>query len=129
DSRLVVCHKCDVPACVNPDHLFLGTPRDNVRDRQEKGRGIQGEKVHSSKLSEAQVRRIKTMLAEGRLYMTELAREYGVTASTIARIAKGMSWRHVKADVVAPQPASSNNPADQGKQEPTIGDDDPDHDL
>lgn len=128
DSHLVVCHKCDVPACVNPDHLFLGTPRDNARDREEKGRGILGETVHSAKLSEAQVRRIKTMLAEGRMYMTELAREYGVTAGTIARIARGMSWRHVKADTV-PQPESTDNPADQAKQELTLADDDPNHDL
>jgi hypothetical protein len=102
DSRLVVCHTCDVRACVNPDHLFLGTPRDNVRDRQKKGRSPVGEEIRTSKLSAEQVSRIKTMLAEGRMYMTELAREYGVTAATISRIARGMSWRHVKA---APVPA------------------------
>lgn len=128
DSRLVVCHKCDVPTCVNPDHLFLGTPRDNARDRNEKGRGVLGERVHSSKLSEAQVRGIKTALAEGRLYMTELAREYAVSVGTIARIARGLSWRHVKADT--PQaPAPANISADPATQEPMISEDDPNRDL
>jgi hypothetical protein len=94
---LVVCHKCDVRACVNPDHLFLGTPRDNAHDTRQKGRSPVGEKIRSSKLSAEQVSRIKILLAEGRMYMTELAREYGVTAATIARIAKGRTWRHVEA--------------------------------
>lgn len=119
DSRLVVCHKCDVPACVNPDHLFLGTPRDNARDRRQKGRSPVGEKIRSSKLSAEQVSRIKTLLAEGRMYMTELAREYGVTAATIARISRGMSWRHVQAAATL-NPELEDDPIEQATQESII---------
>jgi hypothetical protein len=94
---LLVCHTCDVRACVNPKHLFLGTHTDNARDREEKGRSMRGEKNRSSKLSTEQVSRIKTLLAEGRMYVSEIAREYGVTPPTIAAIAKGTTWRHVEA--------------------------------
>ena len=95
-AGLVVCHKCDVRACVNPEHLFLGTMMDNVRDMMEKGRGQHGEKNRSAKLTTEQVRRIKTMLAEGFMRVSDIAREYGVTHSTIGCIARGTSWRHVK---------------------------------
>jgi anaerobic selenocysteine-containing dehydrogenase len=80
---------------------------DNARDREEKGRSMRGEKNHSSKLSVEQVSRIKAVLAEDRMYVSEIAREYGVTPSTIAAIAKGTTWRHVK----AAGPAAAETPA------------------
>ncbi len=49
-----VCHKCDNPGCVNPDHLFIGTYMDNIRDRDKKGRGARGEKHPMSKLTDTQ---------------------------------------------------------------------------
>ena len=94
---MVVCHKCDVRACVNPEHLFLGTPADNSQDMVDKGRSSRGAKRHNAKLTEDQVSRIKAMLAEDRLYMSEIAREFGVTASTIREIREGRSWRRVEA--------------------------------
>jgi hypothetical protein len=121
---LLVCHKCDVRACVNPEHLFLGTYTDNARDREEKGRSMRGEKNHSSKLSTEQVSRIKTALAEDRMYVSEIAREYGVTPSTIAAIAKGTTWRHVQA-AATPKPELDHHPVDQTKLESTT----PDHEL
>jgi hypothetical protein len=108
---LSVCHKCDVRACVNPEHLFLGTQADNMRDMKERGRSPHGEKHSRSKLTAEQVSRIKMMLAEGRMYMSELAREYGVTPATISSIARGTTWRHVQ---VA---AHTDNPIDQANQE------------
>jgi hypothetical protein len=109
DPGLLVCHKCDVRACVNPEHLFLGTHTDNARDRQEKGRSMLGEKVHSSKLSAKQVSRIKRMLAEGCMYESELARAFGVTPPTIRAIARGTAWRHVEAAPAAVATAENDN--------------------
>jgi HNH endonuclease len=121
---LLVCHTCDVRACVNPEHLFLGTHTDNARDREQKGRSMRGEKNHSSKLSMQQVSRIKAVLAEDRMYVSEIAREYGVTPPTIAAIAKGTTWRHVQAAATL-QPEPEDGPVDQTAQESII----PDNDL
>lgn len=92
---LYVCHKCDVQTCVNPDHLFLGTPKDNARDRDAKGRSgsdkRRGERAYQAKLTEAKVRAI---LADGRS-QTLIAREYGVTQGVISRIKHGHIWGHV----------------------------------
>src|SRR5438270_3637902 len=90
---MAVCHKCDVRACVNPAHLFPGTPADNVKDMTRKGRNRQGEKHGSARLTLAQVRRIKTMLAEDKLYMSEIAREFEVSETTIRAIKAGRTWR------------------------------------
>ena len=97
---LVVCHKCDVQACVNPEHLFLGTVADNMEDRNEKGRSARGEKQGSAKLTTDQVGRIKAMLAEDRLYMSEIALEFGVSQTTIRSIKTGRNWRHVEVPVI-----------------------------
>jgi HNH endonuclease len=92
---VVVCHKCDVRACVNPAHLFLGTPAENARDMRSKGRHRQGEKHGSAKLTVAQVRRIKAMLREDRMYMSEIAREFGVSVTAVRAIKIRRTWRDV----------------------------------
>jgi len=90
---MAVCHKCDVRACVNPEHLFLGTAAENVRDMAEKGRCPRGERHGSARLTAVQVSRIKTMLAEDRMYMSEIAREFGVSPTTIRAIKLGKTWK------------------------------------
>lgn len=95
----VVCHKCDVRACVNPEHLFLGTAADNAQDMNRKGRSPRGEKHGSAKLTAEQVQRIKTMLAEDRLYMSEIALEFGVSQTTIRAIKEGKTWKTVKGGI------------------------------
>lgn len=90
---LVVCHKCDNPACVNPDHLFAGTTKDNCRDMLSKGRDmIVGSKNNKAKLSEVDVANI----IESKLSYHSLADKFGVSKSTIENIKKRKSWRHVK---------------------------------
>jgi len=93
---LDVLHKCDNPSCINPSHLFLGTPADNVHDMMSKGRNVvlHGASIGTSKLNEQQVRDIKSKL--GYRNSGKLAREFGVSDSLIDNIRYGRSWRHVK---------------------------------
>ena len=90
---MCVCHSCDNPSCVNPDHLFLGTKNDNNQDKCRKGRQPRGEQNHS-KLTEAQVIEIKEESKKGRSTY-ELGRVYGVDPSVISRINTGKKWKHV----------------------------------
>jgi len=115
---LVVCHKCDVRACVNPDHLFLGTMMDNVRDMEKKGRSPRGEEHHCAKLTAEHVKRIRDMLAEDRMYIGEIAQGFGVAHSTISSIKRGKTWRHVQA-AATPKPEPEDDPVDQTTQEPS----------
>jgi len=87
----MVCHKCDTPSCVNPDHLFLGTALENKRDCVDKNRHLRGERHHKAKLSEADVLNIRNSDISG----AELARRYGVTKENIYAIKSGKIWREV----------------------------------
>lgn len=107
---LWVLHKCDNRKCVRPDHLFLGTPTDNVRDMFAKGRAVppagdahwfrrkagaqRGANNFNARLDESAVATIKSTLAEG-VPIGPLARQYGVTAPTISLILSGQNWPHV----------------------------------
>jgi hypothetical protein len=95
-TGLLVCHKCDVPACINPDHLFLGTDKDNCDDKLRKGREakVTGEANPRAKLTEHHVNAIIGELASGRT-LRSLAEEYGVRINTIHHIKTGRNWRHL----------------------------------
>lgn len=94
-ANMVVCHKCDNPLCVRPDHLFLGTQRDNVRDMVNKRRQTKGEHAHNAILTDDLVKQIRIEHAAGSSYR-ELAEKYGVaTWEHIRRIVKGIAWKHV----------------------------------
>jgi transposase-like protein len=80
---------------VNPAHLFLGTAADNVRDMSMKGRNRRGEKHGSSRLTKMQVQRIKAMLAEDKMYISEIAREFGVSETTIRAIKARRTWKEI----------------------------------
>lgn len=121
-DALFVCHHCDNPSCVRPDHLFTGTAIDNNKDRDLKGRTAKGERhprfgrkkpfqyrlrlVHiepgsrqgsqnnRAKLDENQVRSI---IADPRRYAA-IAATYGVTGSLVGQIKRGTIWTHVSRD-------------------------------
>lgn len=85
---MLVCHKCDNRQCVNPEHLFLGTNRQNMLDACGKHRIAFGKRNGSTKLTEEQV----TEIRESNLNQYALAEKYGVGQSTIRDIKLGMTW-------------------------------------
>lgn len=94
---MLVCHRCDNPPCVEIDHLFLGTSKDNSQDMVRKGRApsIRGEKSVLAKCSEEQIREIKNLAQKGVL-LKEIAIMYGYHRAHVSRIVNGKRWAHVK---------------------------------
>lgn len=92
----VVCHRCDNPPCVNPDHLFLGTPRDNFRDCLAKGRySPKGTGNAAAKLSEEDIAKIRNLYASGGWSQQGIANIFGVHQTAISAVVRGKRWRHV----------------------------------
>lgn len=89
---MFVCHHCDNPPCINIDHLFLGTPADNMRDRDAKGRNARG-LTHWHKLTAEEVWAIRDRLAEENSTQEVIAREFGVSQVMVSRIYLNRSWR------------------------------------
>lgn len=94
---LFVCHKCDNPYCVNPDHLFLGTGAENSADMAAKGRSSQGERNGQSVLTEADVLAIR---ADPR-GLSDIGRAFGVTPTMISHIKKRIAWAYLPGEIVA----------------------------
>lgn len=106
---LIICHSCDRPSCVNPDHLFQGTYLDNSRDCIAKNRHVDSERKSKimlqvaqkgearplAKLKEIQIKEIRICRANG-MSQQKIADKFGVCRGVIVRILKGKSWRHVK---------------------------------
>lgn len=88
-TGLLVCHTCDTPRCVNPTHLFLGTPKDNTADMMTKGRSRFGRR-----LTEDNVREIRRLVATGAT-RREVAERFGVSASAVGAIVARYRWSHV----------------------------------
>lgn len=93
---LCVCHRCDNPGCCNPAHLFLGTNRENVADRDAKGRTGRGERNRHAVLSRPEVAAIRAEYATGQTSYRRLAAKYGVNKSTIRRVVRRELWAFVQ---------------------------------
>lgn len=117
-SGMEVCHTCDNPSCCNPRHLFLGTHKDNMQDRERKGRGTAkgqrrglqnpastdikppskkcGSHNGQSKLDEDDVRLIRSVYADGTMSQRKLAKEFHVHPSLIGFIVRRVYWQHIE---------------------------------
>lgn len=111
---MFICHTCDNPRCVRPDHLFVGSPRANHDDMKRKGRAptdakngsatrpdrvARGERHGVSRLTDAQVIEIRTRYRRGDRHGNGaglLAREYGVSKAAVRRIVLRLYWRHLE---------------------------------
>lgn len=94
-EHLEVCHLCDNPACCNPKHLWLGTHKQNVEDRENKKRGKQPrfEKHNKAKLNREIVTEIRQRYENGERNLTRLSKDYNVTRCNIGFIIKRITWR------------------------------------
>lgn len=103
---MLVCHKCDIPACCNPDHLFLGTPSDNMRDMFSKGRAMcqinpgnvpRGEDHCHAKLTDKQVVEIWN-LRQGGLTQSKISDMYGISQSCVSLISRRETRKYLFLD-------------------------------
>lgn len=94
---MLVCHTCDNPPCVNPEHLFLGTHKDNARDRSFKGRNNfpLGERHGLSKLTKEKILEIRKLYGHGDINQKELAKMFSVDQTNISYIVNRKTWKHI----------------------------------
>lgn len=94
-SGKLICHRCDNRLCVNPEHLFLGTQAENIRDCMNKGRWHIGEKHGMAVLSENEVIAIRNKYVPYKVKCRHLAEEFKVTEATIRDIVCRKTWKHL----------------------------------
>jgi hypothetical protein len=89
---IYVCHKCDNRKCINPDHLFLGTQKDNMKDMSNKGRRAVGEKNGASKLTWERVNNIRKLWNTGKYTQRQLSKESQVVFQNVSFIIMNKTW-------------------------------------
>lgn len=94
---VLVLHECDTPGCVNPEHLFLGTHEDNMRDMVQKGRAPQnqGERNGMAKLTRRQAWTARYAHLKYGISQAQIAKRYGVTPAAISLLVRGVNWQHL----------------------------------
>lgn len=102
NSPLFICHHCDNPTCVNPEHLFPGTPSDNIKDAYNKGRIVPrnfphyiGQENPNSVLTEAEIPIIRSLYSTGRYTLREIGAMFNISYATVKQIADRVTWKHV----------------------------------
>ena len=90
--EIVTRHLCNVPACVNPEHLTFGSHADNMRDMVEAERQAKGTHSGTAKLTEEQVLEIRRRYADGGVTYRSLGRDYGVGFKAISKIVRRERW-------------------------------------
>jgi hypothetical protein len=88
---MYVLHSCDMPCCVNPDHLRIGTQKDNGRDKVIRNRAAKGERQGSAKLNAEQVLEIRL----DKRSPPQIAKDYGITRQQVGNIQEFRHWRHI----------------------------------
>ena len=93
DDGVFVLHKCDIPSCVNPDHLFTGTHLENMEDMRVKGRSVRGEKNRNARICADNVISIRSM----RLHMSaaDIAEKFNLSVKHVRKIINGDRWGHI----------------------------------
>ena len=91
-GSVTVCHRCDNPCCINPEHLFIGTQKQNIDDRDLKGRRNQarGERQGSAKLTEEQVKAIRLDPRK----QSVIAAEFGISRAHVGNLKANRAWKH-----------------------------------
>lgn len=102
-TGMLICHTCDNPTCINPEHLFLGTNLDNMADMVKKGRqshigspGLNGEKHPRAKLTEVQVTEILSIKG---MRNKEIAHKFNISQERVSSIRTGQSWKYLQRGV------------------------------
>jgi hypothetical protein len=93
---MLVRHTCDNPLCVKPDHLIPGTHKQNMEDRNSRGRHAHGARQGLAKLADENVLEARRLDATGKFRQKDLAEVYGVSQTTMGKALNGTQWSHVK---------------------------------